>query len=116
MTDFKNFYGFATFLLFDFTGQPTDGPHDYGTCYGHLGATYGWNSLAWFMPGLNFSMSVATNVESTHGLGHHFKMFQNVSKCFASASGLPAIVVKSPNYPDSLGSKSNLSGFGWVLG
>ena len=76
MTDFKNFYGFATFLLFDFTGQPTDGPHDYGTCYGHLGATYGWNSLAWFMPGLNFSMSVATNVESTHGLGHHFKMFQ----------------------------------------
>lgn len=64
MTDIKNFYGFATFLLFDFTGQPTDGPHDYGTCYGHLGATYGWNSLAWFMPGLNISMSVATNVES----------------------------------------------------
>ena len=45
MTDIKNFYGFATFLLFDFTGQPTDGPVDYGTCYGHLGATYGWNSL-----------------------------------------------------------------------
>ena len=31
---------------------------------GHLGATYGWNSVVQFTPGLNISISVATNVES----------------------------------------------------
>eukprot|EP00040_Diaphanoeca_grandis_P003591 m.25333 g.25333 ORF g.25333 m.25333 type:complete len:486 (-) comp14960_c0_seq1:458-1915(-) len=59
-----DFYGFSTFLLSEFTGQPTDGPHDYGTCWGHLGATYGWNSVVQYMPTLNISISVATNVES----------------------------------------------------
>jgi len=65
MTGGSDFYGFATFLLSDFTGQPTDSPDvDYGTCWGHLGATYGWNSVVQFTPGLNVSISVATNVES----------------------------------------------------
>ena len=33
MTSGSDFYGFATFLLSDFTGQPTDSPDvDYGTC------------------------------------------------------------------------------------
>lgn len=59
-----SFYGFSTFLLSEFTGQPTDAPVDYGTCWGHLGATYGWNSVVQYMPTLNISISVATNVES----------------------------------------------------
>ena len=34
MTSGSDFYGFATFLLSDFTGQPTDSPDvDYGTCW-----------------------------------------------------------------------------------
>ena len=39
----QEWYGFATFLLSAFTGMPTDAPTgvDYGTCWGHLGATYG---------------------------------------------------------------------------
>ena len=45
MTNSSHFYGFATFLLPGYSGQPTDGPQygapDYGTIYGHLGATYG---------------------------------------------------------------------------
>jgi hypothetical protein len=56
------FYGFATFLLSEFTGMPTDTPPgvvDYGTCWGHLGATYGWNSVAFFTPGTNLSISVS---------------------------------------------------------
>ena len=65
MTNWSSFYGFATFLLDSYTGQPTDGPGvDYGTCVGHLGATYGWNSMVQFTPGINMSISVATNVES----------------------------------------------------
>lgn len=64
MTNTSRFYGFSTFLLSEFTGQPTDAPVDYGTCWGHLGATYGWNSVVQFMPGLNISMAIGTNVES----------------------------------------------------
>lgn len=65
-------YGFATFLLNAFTGLPTDAPPpavDYGTCYGHLGATYGWNSVAFFTPGTNISISVATNTETNEQAG-----------------------------------------------
>jgi CubicO group peptidase (beta-lactamase class C family) len=50
----QGFYGFATFLLSPFTGMPTDVPAgkvNYGTCWGHLGATYGWNSLVQYTPG-----------------------------------------------------------------
>ena len=53
MTNTSAFYGFATFVLSDFTGQPNDAPPpspDYGTCWGHLGATYGWNSVVQFTP------------------------------------------------------------------
>jgi hypothetical protein len=42
--------------------MPTDTPPgvvDYGTCWGHLGATYGWNSVAFFTPGTNLSISVS---------------------------------------------------------
>ena len=54
MTNWSSFYGFATFLLYDFTGQPADVPEgepNYGVCWGHLGATYGWNSVVQFTPG-----------------------------------------------------------------
>jgi hypothetical protein len=63
----QGFYGFATFLLSPFTGMPTDvapGKIDYGTCWGHLGATYGWNSVVQYTPGTKFSIAVATNVET----------------------------------------------------
>ena len=63
---------FATFLLSDFTGRPTDVPPpevDEGTCWGHLGATYGWNSVAFFTPGNNLTISVATNTETDEQAG-----------------------------------------------
>eukprot|EP00035_Acanthoeca_spectabilis_P034264 m.28043 g.28043 ORF g.28043 m.28043 type:complete len:482 (-) comp6497_c0_seq1:1595-3040(-) len=63
----QSFYGFATFLLSEFTGRPTDPTPpsvDEGTCWGHLGATYGWNSVVLFTPGNNLSISVATNIET----------------------------------------------------
>jgi len=63
---------FATFLLSEFTGQPTDVKPpavDEGTCWGHLGATYGWNSVAFFTPGNNISLSVGTNTETDEQAG-----------------------------------------------
>jgi len=68
----QGFYGFATFLLSEFTGQPTDVKPpavDEGTCWGHLGATYGWNSVAFFTPGNNISLSVGTNTETDEQAG-----------------------------------------------
>ena len=63
------FYGFATFLLSSYSGQPTDAPAgqpDYGTLWGHLGATYGYNSMVQYNAALNVSIAVATNVESDY--------------------------------------------------
>ena len=66
----QGFYGFATFLLSDFTGMPTDGPPpDLSSCWGHLGATYGWNSLGFLNPGTNISVAIATNIETDEQAG-----------------------------------------------
>eukprot|EP00416_Gambierdiscus_australes_P044541 CAMPEP_0171119178 /NCGR_PEP_ID=MMETSP0766_2-20121228/96581_1 /TAXON_ID=439317 /ORGANISM="Gambierdiscus australes, Strain CAWD 149" /LENGTH=89 /DNA_ID=CAMNT_0011581817 /DNA_START=1 /DNA_END=267 /DNA_ORIENTATION=+ len=35
-----------------------------GTGYGHLGATYGYQSIVGFFPALNMSLAVATNIET----------------------------------------------------
>ena len=39
---------------------------DYGSAYGHLGATYGYNSMVATVPGLNLTIAVGTNVESDY--------------------------------------------------
>lgn len=48
-------YGLATFNLTRLT------PHD--IAYGHLGATYGYQSIVVFAPGLNISIAIGTNIE-----------------------------------------------------
>merc|ERR1712113_1180621 len=37
---------------------------EYAVAYGHLGATYGFQSQLVYFPKLNFAMAVATNMES----------------------------------------------------
>jgi hypothetical protein len=53
------FIGLATHNLTEKTGQKGV----YGTAYGHKGATYGYQSLVGYMPGLDFSLAIATNLE-----------------------------------------------------
>eukprot|EP00421_Protoceratium_reticulatum_P017592 CAMPEP_0168387010 /NCGR_PEP_ID=MMETSP0228-20121227/15724_1 /TAXON_ID=133427 /ORGANISM="Protoceratium reticulatum, Strain CCCM 535 (=CCMP 1889)" /LENGTH=417 /DNA_ID=CAMNT_0008400231 /DNA_START=56 /DNA_END=1309 /DNA_ORIENTATION=+ len=53
------FYGLATFNLSTHTGQTGK----FGRAYGHLGATYGYQSILVYFPGLQFAMAVATNLE-----------------------------------------------------
>lgn len=53
-------YGLATFNLTHMTGQHGR----YGAAYGHLGATYGYQSVVAYFPGLDFSLAVATNMET----------------------------------------------------
>lgn len=53
-------YGLGTFNLDMETGQKGT----YGTGYGHLGATYGYQSISGYFPGLNISMSLATSIET----------------------------------------------------
>uniref|UniRef100_A0A7S3AKE5 Beta-lactamase-related domain-containing protein n=1 Tax=Haptolina ericina TaxID=156174 RepID=A0A7S3AKE5_9EUKA len=48
-------YGLATFNLTHLT------PHD--TAYGHLGATYGYQSVVVYVPGLQLSIAIGTNIE-----------------------------------------------------
>lgn len=56
----NEFYGFATFNLTRHTGQTGK----YGTAVGHLGATYGYDSILAYMPGADFSVAVASNMEN----------------------------------------------------
>merc|ERR1712070_1048903 len=55
----SSYYGLATFNLTSRTGQPAP----LGTAYGHLGATYGFQSSMSYHPHLDFAMAVATNIE-----------------------------------------------------
>uniref|UniRef100_A0A7S0EMW5 Beta-lactamase-related domain-containing protein n=1 Tax=Phaeocystis antarctica TaxID=33657 RepID=A0A7S0EMW5_9EUKA len=55
-------YGFAAFNLSGMiSGRPSDGP--YRTAYGHLGATYGYQSILAYYPGADVAISVASNIE-----------------------------------------------------
>ena len=53
-------YGLATFNLARDTGQSGS----YGDAYGHLGATYGYQSQMVYFPELEFALTVATNIET----------------------------------------------------
>ena len=48
-------YGLATFNLTRLT------PHD--VAYGHLGATYGYQSVVAYVPSLGMAFSIGTNIE-----------------------------------------------------
>jgi CubicO group peptidase (beta-lactamase class C family) len=61
-------YGLATFNLSFVTGLPATGragesPYSQGVAFGHLGATYGFQSVVAFFPAFNMSIAVATNIE-----------------------------------------------------
>ena len=49
-------YGLATFNLTRLT------PHD--VAYGHLGATYGYQSVVVYIPSLELSLTIGTNLET----------------------------------------------------
>ena len=51
-------YGLATFNLTRYT------PDD--VAYGHLGSTYGYQSVVVYIPSLTLSIAVGTNLESHH--------------------------------------------------
>lgn len=55
-------YGLASHNLGRNTGQTGK----YGVAYGHLGATYGYQSVTAYFPELNFVLTVATNIETDH--------------------------------------------------
>jgi CubicO group peptidase (beta-lactamase class C family) len=53
-------YGLGTFNL----GMETGQKGAYGEGYGHLGATYGYQSISGYFPALNISLAIATNIET----------------------------------------------------
>eukprot|EP00931_Biecheleriopsis_adriatica_P121813 TRINITY_DN9687_c0_g1_i1.p1 TRINITY_DN9687_c0_g1~~TRINITY_DN9687_c0_g1_i1.p1 ORF type:complete len:442 (-),score=86.60 TRINITY_DN9687_c0_g1_i1:21-1346(-) len=56
----SSIYGLGAFNLGFFSGQKGK----LGVGYGHLGATYGYQSLAAYFPELNIAMTIATNIET----------------------------------------------------
>ena len=56
------FYGFATFNLPRGWGPAASTP--YNRAYGHIGATYGYQSILAYFPGADVSVSVASNIET----------------------------------------------------
>jgi len=57
-----DWYGYATFNLNSRTGQPSTSK--YGIAYGHLGATYGYQSVMAYLPGMDITLVVASNIET----------------------------------------------------
>lgn len=55
----SSFYGFATFNLSWSTGVALPA----GAAYGHLGATYGYQSILSYHPAWDVSIAIATNIE-----------------------------------------------------
>jgi len=53
-------YGFATFNLTDQTGH--SGPM--GTAYGHIGATYGYDTMLSYHPALDVTLAIGSNMEN----------------------------------------------------
>lgn len=62
-TSVYEIYGLATHNLGHDVGQPNS---DWGVAYGHLGATYGYQSIVAYFPKLNASIAVATNIETDY--------------------------------------------------
>jgi len=56
----KAIYGLATFDLASSTGQKGD----WGVAYGHMGATYGYQSLIAYFPKLEAAIAVGTSLET----------------------------------------------------
>jgi len=54
------FYGLGTMNV----GRSLGHKDQYGVAYGHLGATYGYQSIAAFLPALNMSIAIASNIET----------------------------------------------------
>ena len=57
-------YGFATFNLSRGWGVSAGKRPNYNTAYGHLGATYGYQSIALYFPAADLSLAVASNIET----------------------------------------------------
>mmetsp|Transcript_31956 Transcript_31956/g.38629 ORF Transcript_31956/g.38629 Transcript_31956/m.38629 type:complete len:460 (-) Transcript_31956:39-1418(-) len=55
-------YGLATFNLTWTTGRKGAA----GSAYGHLGATYGYQSIVTYHPEFKFSLAIATNIETNY--------------------------------------------------
>lgn len=58
------FYGFATFNLSSHDGWGPSSASPYARAYGHLGATYGYQSIVAYFPGADVSISVGTDIET----------------------------------------------------
>ena len=57
----QNTQGFSTF---DLTWQNGYSKTKYGVSYGHIGATYGYDSIVGYYPELDVTISIASNMEN----------------------------------------------------
>ena len=57
-------YGFATFNLTQSWGVSSGSKKNYNEAYGHLGATYGYQSVVAYFPAADVSISIASNLET----------------------------------------------------
>lgn len=62
----REIYGFATFNLehVGITGHGKRWPDEYDQAYGHLGATYGYDSLLAYFPAIDVAISIGTSIET----------------------------------------------------
>jgi len=82
-------YGLATFNLsmMGLTGQSPLGP--YARAYGHLGATYGYDSIVGYFPGIDVAISVASSIETDVQTQPSDALCFAYNAVLAAARGLP---------------------------
>merc|ERR1719473_2299751 len=82
MQTMYSWYGMGTQRVI--TGQSGQ----YGIGWGHVGATYGFQGMAGYFPGADFSIAVASNIETTNNVQPSDVM------CFAYNAALGVVLGK----------------------
>lgn len=84
-------YGFGAFNLsfFGISGQSMGGP--YFKAYGHAGATYGYDSLLAYYPGIDVAFAIGTNIETD------FQLQPSEAMCYAYNAVLAATLKTREN-------------------
>jgi len=85
----REIYGFATFNLehVGITGHGKRWPDQYDQAYGHLGATYGYDSLLAYFPAIDVSISIGTSIETDDQMAPADAMCLTYNAVLAAALG-----------------------------
>lgn len=84
-----SYYGFAAFnlTLMGISGQSSAGP--FFKVYGHLGATYGFDSILAYYPGIDVALAIGTDIETNNQMQPSETMCYAYNAVLSAMTGTP---------------------------